>query len=852
MSISKQLIQTWRQGLSLEQKKLEHYFFKQKNPDSLLSKQSKLIDKLLFEVWSKANIQKEVCLIAVGGYGRGQLFPYSDIDLLILVPEMINDDQNKSIETLIGTLWDIGLHVGHSVRTLQECIDETQQDVTTQTNLLEARLLIGSQATYRDFLTSIHSVLNPHQFLVEKMREQDNRHVKFNDTANNLEPNIKESPGGLRDLNMILWLAESQKLGNTWQALASNGVINKQELQNIRRHERHLKMLRIRMHYLAKRREDRLLFDFQNDLAKDLGLVNTIRKRASEQLMQGYYRSARYINLINEILIKLLTQKLAPSQPPIKLNDQFVLQHNMIETASEHVFKHNPSAILECFLLLQQHRELEGFGPHLLRQLQFAKKLITAEFRQLKTNRQLFLKILMQPKSVNYSLSRMNRYGILGKYIPAFGRIIGQMQHDLFHVYTVDEHILNVLCNLRRFAYPDLKHEFPLCTELFSTFNKPHLLYLAALFHDIAKGRGGDHSELGCVDAKRFCKLHELSKEDTNLVSWLVEAHLAMSKTAQKSDLTDPKIIENFAKFVGNEFNLTALYLLTVADIRGTSPLVWNAWKARLLESLFLQTRNVLRDPYFSVKHAIEIRQKEASEKLTRYGLKQTSYETLWRELGSAYFMRYSSEEIAWHSRLLTPHVHTKKPIVRARLSPDGDGITVMIFMPYQDDIFARICSFFDAIAYNIAQARVYTSKHEYALNTFTALDNSSKSISYNGLLKYIETNLFEKLQANMPLDKPIQGRIARQVKYMSINTQLNLTANIGSIYHTLDLVSSDRPSLLANIAHIFFKNGVELISAKINTLGNRVEDTFLISGKNYQALTQVQIDTIQQEILSI
>jgi [protein-PII] uridylyltransferase len=413
----------------------------------------------------------------------------------------------------------------------------------------------------------------------------------------------------------------------------------------------------------------------------------------------------------------------------------------------------------------------------------------------------------------------------------------------------VDEHILNVLANLRRFAKPELKHEFPLCSQLFESFEKPHLLYLAALFHDIAKGRGGDHSTLGTKDAKRFCKLHNLSKEDGNLVAWLVEAHLKMSSTAQKSDLSDPNIIEQFAKFVKTEKRLTALYLLTVADIRGTSPAVWNAWKARLLESLFYATKRVLNNETFSVAQAIATRQQEAAEKLAKYGLQPQSYQSLWDKLGSGYFVRYEPDEIAWQSRLLTPHVNTSNPIVRARLSPSGDGIQVMIYTRDQDDLFARICNFFDRMAYNIVQAKIYTTNHGYALNSFIVLDQSGKSVSYSGLLKFIETELTGKIVASNTLDAPLEGRVSRQVKHMPFATRVNIHKESGGITHTLEIVAGDRPGLLAKIAFIFLQLDVDLHNAKINTLGNRAEDSFLISAKQQQALNTAQIDALNDNL---
>lgn len=852
---SRNSLQALRNDLKTQQAAIEASFLLHKNPARLLKNQTQLIDQLLKTVWLQTKIHKGCGLIAVGGYGRGELFPYSDIDLLVLLPEQLPADENLKIESLIGLLWDIGLNVGHSVRTLHECINEASVDVTVQTNLLEARYLAGNKTQYETFLSTVTAQMRPAEFFTAKFKEQDNRHAKFNDTAYNLEPNIKESPGGLRDLHMILWLAQSQSLGKSWLELAKNQLISGQELRQIKRHQRNLQTLRIRLHYLAKRREDRLLFDFQNELASDLGFVNNSRKRASEQLMQSYFTSVKYINLINEILVKTLEStltKIPATITPISAN--FEAHNQWLEAKNARTLQQQPAAILESFLLLQQHSELEGMGANLIRQLQRVKKLVNHEFRDSNDNKALFINILSQPHGVNHSLRRMNRYGILGQYIPAFGKIVGQMQHDLFHVYTVDEHILNVLANLRRFAKPELAHEFPLCSQLFSAFEKPYLLYLAALFHDIAKGRGGDHSTLGTQDAKRFCKLHGLSREDTHLVAWLVEQHLKMSSTAQKSDLSDANVIMQFAQLVKTETRLNALYLLTVADIRGTSPAVWNAWKARLLESLFYATKRVLNDESFSAQQIAQIRQHEAADKLNKYGLSTQSYRALWDVLGIAYFTRYESDEIAWQSRLLTPHVQSDRPIVRARLSPNGDGIQVMIYSKDQDDLFARICNFFDRMAYNIVEARIYTTLHGYALNSFSVLDQSGKSVSYSGLLKFIENELTEKIISS-DIEAPLEGRVSRQVKHTPFNTQINIYAEPSqqhTIHHTIEIVTGDRPGLLAKVAFIFLQMGIDLHNAKINTLGNRAEDSFLVSGKQDTTLSTEQLAILEEELLRL
>ena len=861
-------ISSWRQYLKQGFATLKSEFLQKPNNTRLFKQHCKLIDLMLISIWQQAKIDKRCCLIAVGGYGRGELYPYSDIDLLILLPESdglhADETVNKSLEALVGLLWDIGLNVGHSVRNLNECIDEAKKDITVQTNLIEARLLAGSNTLYQTFLGEINQTLSAPAditaFFAAKVREQNSRHSKFNDTAYNLEPNIKESPGGLRDLHMILWITKSLNMAsgrqvlalNTWAQLAKLNIITSLEARQIQQHQRKLQLLRIRLHLISNRREDRLLFDFQNELADSLGYVNTPRKRASEQLMQSYYRSVKFVSLLNEVLLKSLQIVISTTPPNIKsINAHFESRDQLLEAKTASLLQKQPSAIFEAFLLLQQHPELKGMGATLLRNMQRVKRLVNRDFRQSEINKNLFIEIVSQSNGVNHALRAMNRYGILGSYIPAFNKIIGQMQHDLFHVYTVDEHILNVLANLRRFAKPELKHEFPLCSRLFAEFDAPHLLYLAALFHDIAKGRGGDHSELGTVDALRFCKLHKLPKADCELVAWLVAAHLKMSSTAQKSDLSDPSVIESFAHFVQNERKLTALYLLTVADIRGTSPLVWNAWKARLLESLFNATKNALSHQLFYVQQAIATRKSEAAERLQRFGLSAHSYEHLWEKFGTNYFIRHESDEIAWHSRLLTPHLNTSNPIVRARLSPSGDGIQVMIYSKDQNDLFARICNFFDRMGYNIVEAKIYTTDHNYALDSFIVLDQSGKSVSYSGLLKFIEVELTQKLDKAQPLESPLRGRISRQVKHMPIQAEITITLESECNNHKLEIIANDRPGLLATLAHQFLVHEIELHNAKINTLGNRAEDTFLISAIKGQKLDALRIQAFKEALVS-
>lgn len=845
-------VKSWRARLQREQAALKTEFGAHANTTRLLKRHSRLVDELLRDLWQAANVSPEVCLIAVGGYGRGELYPHSDVDLLILLPAWADDGMNREIEALVSLFWDIGLAVGHSVRNLSECREEAARDVTVLTNLMESRYLTGNRSLYLQFEQLLTGLVDPVEFFQAKIQEQQQRHARFNDTAYNLEPNVKESPGGLRDLQTVLWISQSLGLGSDWNGLVRYGLISPSEARQIRRHERHLQTLRIHLHYLANRREDRLIFDLQNDMAKALGFSNTPRRRASEQLMHGFYSSAKFISLMNDILLQLLEARVRPhDSSATRINPRFESRLGQLDIRSPDMLQQEPSTILESFLLLQRHPELKGMSPNLIRALHRARGLIDREFRRSAQNRALFMEILRQPEGITRVLHLMNRYGILGRYIPAFGRIVGQMQHDLFHVYTVDEHILNVLRNLRRFAQPQFAHEFPLCSRLLAAFDAPHLLYLAALFHDIAKGRGGDHSTLGAVDARRFCRQHDLPEADAELVAWLVESHLIMSRVAQKSDLSDPAVIEGFARQMGDERRLTALYLLTVADIRGTSPKVWNQWKAKLLENLYFAAQRYLRGDAADAEREIEQRQAQAREKLGYYGINSDSYRELWESLGRQYFLRYEAQEIAWHTRMLMPHAQTRDVIVRARLSPAGDGIQAMVYTADRNDLFAHICSFFERGGYNIVEARVYTTLHGYALNSFIILDHGDRDISYRDLLNYIEYALRERLLTSSDDIAPVNGRVSRQVKHMPIAASISIQPDAESNRHIIEVVANDRPGLLSRLAHQFLRHKVRLHNAKINTLGNRAEDTFVVSGRAGNRLSKETLKQLETDLMT-
>ncbi|HEX8011607.1 MAG TPA: [protein-PII] uridylyltransferase [Casimicrobiaceae bacterium] len=828
----------WKHELEAGRRALQASYREHGRPRRLLVAQARLTDRVLRGLWAEIDPPGGCALVAVGGYGRGELFPHSDVDVVILLPKPLGDESGagaaSAIERFIGLMWDTGLEIGHSVRTIEECETEMAGDAVIRTSLLERRLLAGSRALYARFVRRFDATLDVPAFYEAKMLEQQQRHLRHQDTAYNLEPNLKESPGGRRDLQTILWIARAAGLGRSWRELAAHGLMTPAEARDLARHERLIDDLRIRLHYLAGRREDRLVFDVQSALAHELGFRDTGTRLASEQLMQRYYRAAKSIRQINVILLQNLHARLFPGQVSARpIDADFQAVDELLDLRDEELFAKRPAAILEAFLLLQQHPELKGMSAPTLRALWRNRHRVDAAFRRDAQNRARFLAILRQPRGVTHELRRMNQYGILARYLPAFGRIVGQMQHDLYHVYTVDEHILMVIRNLRRFTQAQHAHEYPLCSRLIADFARPEVLYLAALFHDIAKGRGGDHSSLGSSDARRFCRQHGLEPEDTRLVGWLVEQHLTMSLTAQKQDIYDPAVVTAFAAKVASERRLAALYLLTVADIRGTSPRVWNAWKAKLLEELFHATQAELTrgSATHTLDDSLEARRREAVRQLRLYAVPEGAEQSLWRKLDSIYFQRHSADEIAWHARQLYFRVESKEPVVRARLSRAGVGLQVMIYLPDQRALFARICGFFGRARLSILDAKVYTTRHGYALDTFTVHDPANPNAAYRAAISYVEFELKRALTEGGPLEPPPVGRVSRHLKHFPLTPEVRLFPDDKGTHYILELVAGDRPGLLARIAYTLAAADVNVESARINTLGERAEDVFLIDG---------------------
>jgi len=823
---------------------------------TLLHKLSTLADRLLRQLWQRAGMPDDLALLAVGGYGRAQLFPHSDVDVLVLLPDGSSPGAGSAlcapIESFIGSCWDAGLEIGSSVRTVAECLTESAADVTVQTSLLEARRVCGSASLFSVFQERYDAQMDAEDFLVAKTLEMRQRHNKYENTPYSLEPNCKESPGGLRDLQTVLWVARAAGLGRDWRELAANGMATPFEVAQIERNEAVLFLIRSRLHAIAGRHEDRLVFDLQTAVAESFGYRShspdgkRLAMRASETLMRRYYWAAKAVSQLSQILLMNIEERLSPSTHELhRINDRFFEKAGLIEVASDDLYEKNPHAILETFLLYETTVGLKDLSVRTLRALYNARGVMDSAFRRDPVNRATFMKILRQPAGITHAMRLMNQTSVLGRYLWPFRRIVGQMQHDLFHVYTVDQHILMVLRNVRRFFMAEHAHEYPFCSQLAGGWDKPWLLYLAALFHDIGKGRGGDHSKIGAEEVRHFCRQHHVDEEDAALVEFLVREHLAMSQVAQKQDLSDPDVIGAFARRVGSERHLTALYLLTVADIRGTSPKVWNAWKGKLLEDLYRATLRALGGHAPNAAAEIEARKREALVMLALQAQPFEAHKKLWDTLDVGYFMRHEAADIAWHARHLSRHVGTGRTVVRARQSLAGEGLQVTVYATDQPDLFARICGYFDRAGFSILDARVHTAHDGCALDTFQVVA-SEQAGHYRELTHMVESDLARAIEdESAELPEPGRKRVSRRVKSFPVAPRVTLRPDEKAQRWLINISASDRAGLLYLVARILSRHHLSVQLAKVSTLGERVEDTFLVHGPELQSnARQIQIET--------
>lgn len=802
------------------------------------------IDRILQVAWSQYPWPEDkISLIAVGGYGRGELHPHSDIDLLILLDDEVNaEDLHDSISAFLTTLWDINLDIGSSVRTLSECYKEAQSDITIATNLIESRTLTGNPDLHTQMYDRVTSegAWTDKEFFLAKQKEQKERHKKTNNTEYNLEPNLKNSPGGLRDLQTIGWVSK-RHFGSTYiRDLVEDGFLTETELDILNKGELYLWSVRYALHMLCNRREDRLLFDHQRTLAEFFGYKDEEGKLAVEQFMSKYYRIAMTMSEFNDMLLQHFDEAILRAdeeQAIIPLNNRFQIHNDYLEVTHENTFEHQPFGLMELFVLLAQNPSIKGVRASTIRLIRDNRHKVDDEFRKDIRNTSLFMELLRSPERVSTELKRMTRYGILGRYLPQFGRIIGQMQHDLFHIYTVDAHTMKVIQKCRQFRHRDYREEFPICHRIVNQLPKIELLYIAGLFHDIAKGRGGDHSELGAEDVLEFCDEHHLGKWDSHLVSWLVRNHLLMSMTAQRKDISDPEVIHTFAQQVRDIVHLDYLYVLTIADINATNHTLWNSWRATLMRKLYTDTKRALRrglENPINKEDRIEQIQHEAQILLDRQGVEKSAIHTLWSTIGDDYFLRETAQSIAEHTKAILEHTKADEPLILIRQTSHRvfEGATeIFIYSKDIKNLFAATVAAMDQLHLNIQDARIIVTDSGEVLNTYTVLSDDNTPLSENpSHLQSIKQRLIEELDD--PDDYPdiIQRRVPRQMKLFATPTQVYLSNDPSAQQTVLEVITPDRPGLLARIGGIFAEHNLSVRKAKIASVGERVEDFFFIT----------------------
>ena len=848
---------SFRQVLDQGSELLKDRFAADEPIEDLVRDRARLVDIALRAAWVNhtGKFAQDLALVAVGGYGRGELHPSSDIDIMVLLPKSDSADWQPDIERFLTFLWDIGLEVGHSVRSIDDCQRESLADISVATTLFEARLLAGPEPLFAGMRRALapDRLWVSQDFFAAKVKEQTERHHRYFDTAYNLEPNVKSSPGGLRDIQTIGWVAKRHFGTDTLDELVAHGFLTREELRKLQAAQSFLWKVRFGLHVLTGRREDRLLFDYQIKLAKLFGYEDASFTLAVEQLMQKYYRTVMDISLLNEMLLQLFREAiLTQSAAPVPVNARFQIRNDYLEVTHPEVFARNPSALLELFVLLQQHPDVRGVRAETIRLIGAHVGLIDEEFRQNPRHHRLFMEILCAPVGVTHELRRMNLYGVLGRYIPSFGRVVGRMQYDLFHAYTVDAHTLFVVSNLRRFAMPKFNHEFPALSQIMQSLPRQEVAYLAALFHDIAKGRGGDHSELGAVDAEAFCLEQGLGRYEARLAAWLVRNHLILSITSQKKDISDPDIIQEFARHVGDQVHLDYLYVLTVADVRGTNPKLWNSWKARLFEEFYERTKRALRrglETPIDQEQLIRETQDQALSKLPADVAKQAA--AVWAQWTEAYFLRYTPEEIAWHTALLAERPpNDDTPLVGVRQLTDRGGTAVLTYTPRRLRSFARTTGVLDQMGLNVVDARLISSANGFSLETYVVLEDNGAVIADPVRIREIERGLWRVLQQAQDLPPAVTRRAPRQARMFWTPTQVNFGVDARNERTILELIAADRPGLLSEVGRVFRAERVAINGAKIMTVGERAEDVFYITREDGGLLKEESCQRVQDALM--
>lgn len=852
-------IAAFRAALERGDAELKERFTQDEPIEELVRNRARLVDALLRHAWqlNAGAHAGDLALIAVGGYGRGELHPCSDIDVCVLLPKTESHTWQPGLERFLTFLWDIGLEVGHSVRTIDDCQRESVADISVATTLIEARLLAGPDSLFNAMKHALapERAWSPQDFFEAKVKEQLARHHRFHDTAYNLEPNVKSSPGGLRDIQTIGWVAKRHFGTDTLDGLVPHGFLTRNELRKLRSAQAFLWRVRFALHMLTGRREDRLLFDHQIRLAKLFGYEDASYTLAVEQFMQRYYRTVMDVSLLNEMLLQLFREAiLTQSSAPVPINPRFQIRNDYLEATHDEVFVRNPSSLLELFWIMQQNPEIRGVRAATIRQVGRHLWLIDEEFRQNPRHHRVFLDILRAPLGVTHELRRMNLYGVLGRYIPAFGRIVGRMQYDLFHAYTVDAHTLFVVSNLRRFAMPKYDSEFPTLSRIMQALPKLEIIYLAAMFHDIAKGRGGDHSELGAVDAEAFCLEQGLGRYDARLVAWLVRNHLALSVTAQKKDISDPEVIREFARRVGDQTHLDYLYVLTVADVRGTNPKLWNTWKASLFQEFYERVKRALRrglEAPIDQEELVRETRDAALALLAQQGTDSAVCDRVWASFTETYFLRHTPQEIAWHTTLLAAREPGEDaPLVAVSPQTERGGTSIFGYTSHRHHGFARTTAVLDQMGLNIVDARITPTADGFSLDTYLVLEDNGRTITDPTRIHEIETSLWRSLQLPAGAPLMVTRRAPRQVRMFATPTQIALSTDTRRNRTILELIAGDRPGLLSEVGKVFMSERVDIHGARIMTVGERAEDVFYVTDLLGQPLSEEAGQRLQQRLI--
>ena len=821
----------------------------------LLNARAYFVDKILSKLWCQHQLDEfQISLIAVGGYGRGELHPQSDVDILILTQEKIDQELEEKISAFITQLWDVKLDIGSSVRNVKECLKQAVNDVTVATNLMEMRKIAGNDALTQQLLPLLNEDVfwTSKKFFVAKRKEQQQRHQQYHGAAYTLEPNLKANPGALRDIQTIAWVAKRHFSANSLDELINHNYLTHNEFFELLECQDYLWRMRFALHFVAGRSENRLLFDYQADVAEMMGFGDK-GKLAVERMMKRFFRIIARVAELNTILLQHFDQAiLKPITPPKieNIDDDFFISDGLIQVHNSRLFMRSVK-IMRMFLIIAQNDKVIGIHSQTLRTLRNARRRLISGLEDYAKCRRYFMEIIKHPKGLGLSFSLMHRHSILGAYIPEWKNIVGQMQFDLFHAYSVDEHSYRLIKNLYRFSQVEHNHQFPLCSKIVQRIRKPELLYLAGIFHDIAKGRGGDHAKLGAVDALAFCKSHQLNDHDGRMVAWLVKNHLLMSVTAQRRDISDEAVIKEFGNIVRDEAHLDYLYCLTVADMRATNESLWNSWKANLLLDLYDATKRAFRrglEKPVDMRLKIRENQQQALALLKAIDpFNESLLMSLWEEFKSDYFLRYSPEQIFWHCQNILSHDRTKS-LVLISPKPYRGGSEVFIFTKERANIFATTVGLLGMKKLSILDAKIITSKTGYTLNTFVVLDNKGKTLDDRGRALAIANALVTKL-ALPTYSHPTVKPLTKKMTQFKFKTQVSFVKSPVKNKTMLEIVTLDHPGLLAQIAQVFQQQALQIHTAKITTFGEKAEDVFTLSNCENNALSETEQLTIVDKL---